>query len=262
MSSTELLAAGQLDDAIAAATEEVKKAPRNVHARIFLFELLAAAGQWERAQKHLDVLADQEEKMVEGIASYRGVLDAERLRARLFTTGQGEPQQVTLAPAEAGPRLTALRHLVAGELPDAKRLLDEAEAARPALRGVADGTPFDDVRDADDLLAGVIEVISQGRYGWLPVNRIRRLELDPPKLFRDTLWAAATITLTDGMTAKMLLPTRYPGSESQADPQLRLGRTTDWVDRGGVVRGVGQRTLVLGEEARTLLEIRELTVEG
>src|SRR5262249_52941140 len=122
MDAAALLKVGQLSAAIEAATQDVKSVPGNVRARIFLFELLAAAGEWERAQKHLDVLGDQAAAMQEGVLSYRAVLDAERLRTRLFTSGEGEPQQVTPTRLDPEPHLTALRRLRAGEAAEAGRL--------------------------------------------------------------------------------------------------------------------------------------------
>jgi type VI secretion system protein ImpE len=52
----------------------------------------------------------------------------------------------------------------------------------------------------------------------------------------------------------------YAGASGEADETVRLGRFTDW--RGGdgePVRGVGQRTFLVGQESRTILEIQEIT---
>ncbi len=262
MSAADLLKAGQLNAAIDAATQDVKSSPRNANARIFLFELLAAAGQWERAQKHLDVVADQATAMQEGIASYRAVLDAERVRARLFASGDGAPQQVTPSPVDAEPQLAVIRHLARGEVAEARKLLDESEAARAPRRGTIDGTPFDDFRDADDLLAPVLEVISQGRYGWIRFADVAKIELPAPKFFRDLLWAPADVTLTSGFRSRMFVPCRYPGSETSPDDAIRLGRTTDWLEDRGPVRGLGQRAFVAGEELHDMLETREVGFEA
>ena len=57
----------------------------------------------------------------------------------------------------------------------------------------------------------------------------------------------------------MFLPNVYPGSASHPDGLVRLGRMTDWQDRGeGVVRGSGQKVFLVGEEARTLPELGEV----
>ena len=44
---------------------------------------------------------------------------------------------------------------------------------------------------------------------------------------------------------------------------MRLGRMTDWRGgEGGPVRGVGQRMFVVGEEDRSIMELKELTFNG
>src|ERR1700692_4357265 len=52
----ELYQAGQLQAAIQALTAEVKANPADGPGRIFLFELLSFAGDWDRAQKQIEVL--------------------------------------------------------------------------------------------------------------------------------------------------------------------------------------------------------------
>ena len=49
------LRAGNLDQALEALFVQVRDAPRDAAARVFLFQLLAAAGQWARARVQLDV---------------------------------------------------------------------------------------------------------------------------------------------------------------------------------------------------------------
>ena len=55
----ELFDQGQLGAAIDAVTAEVKSNPTDLQRRTFLFELLCFAGQWDRAEKQIDVLAQQ-----------------------------------------------------------------------------------------------------------------------------------------------------------------------------------------------------------
>jgi type VI secretion system protein ImpE len=55
----ELLDAGKLAGAIEAATAEVKANPTDVPRRTTLFELLCFAGDWDRAEKQIDVIGQQ-----------------------------------------------------------------------------------------------------------------------------------------------------------------------------------------------------------
>lgn len=57
MNATELLRAGQLNQAIQALGAELRDHPSDARRRTFLFELLCFAGEFERAAKHLAVLA-------------------------------------------------------------------------------------------------------------------------------------------------------------------------------------------------------------
>lgn len=258
MQARELLQQGKLREAIDAATAAVKGAPTDTGTRILLFELLSAAGEWERARKQLAVVADQAPDMAEGVRSYQGLLEAEQARARLFSDGTGAPQRMTLLPLDPEPHLGALRRLRAGDPAGARALLaagpDPDE--RPAtVDGVAAG-PF---RDADDLLAPVLEVFANGLYGWIPIAQVARLAFEPVKTFRDLLWRPVAVTLVNGAESTLLLPTRYPLTERADDPALLLARATDWRDEGGVVSGVGQRAFLAADDLRYALEIQ--TVE-
>jgi type VI secretion system protein ImpE len=262
MTARELLQQGNLTAAIQAATQDVKATPGDTRARIFLFELLAAAGEFERAQKHLDVVAEQAPGMVEGVRSYRGVLAAELARTRMFATGEGAPQRMTLLPLDPEPSLTALRRLHVGAATEAADLLARAAERRPARPGTLDGRRFEDFYDADDVLAPFLEVIANGLYGWVPFAQIAKLAFEEPRFLRDLLWRSVTVTLIGGESSNMFVPVRYPGSERSGDDRLRLGRATDWHDAGGVVRGVGQHTLVAGDDPCLVLEAREITFDA
>jgi len=114
----------------------------------------------------------------------------------------------------------------------------------------------------DDLLAPFLEVIANGLYGWIPFAQISRLTFEPPRFLRDLLWRPVTVTLPDGATSAMFVPVRYPGSEAASDDALRLGRGTDWIETGGVVTGVGQRTFLAGDDPCTIVEASEIVFEG
>jgi len=46
--------------------------------------------------------------------------------------------------------------------------------------------PFDDLRDADDIMGGTFEVLTTtGKYFWIPMERIVTATFHPPKRPRD-----------------------------------------------------------------------------
>jgi type VI secretion system protein ImpE len=258
MGAHELLQQGNLTAAIDAATQDVKAKPGDVAIRVLLFELLAAAGEFERAQKHLDVITDKSPDMAQGAGSYRAVLTAEVARAKLFARGEGAPQRMTYVPLDPEPMLGALHRLRSGAAAEAASMLAQASDGRPPRPGAVNGRRFDDWRDADDLLAPVLEVIANGLYGWIPFAQIARMTFEPPRYLRDLLWRPVTVTLLGGESSAMFVPVRYPGSETSSDDTLRLGRSTDWRDTEGVVTGIGQRTFLAGEDACAILEAKEI----
>jgi type VI secretion system protein ImpE len=115
------------------------------------------------------------------------------------------------------------------------------------------------IRDADDLLAPVLEVITAEGYFWAPWENVQFLLVPPPQHLRDLLWAPARLATEDGLLGEVHLPNLYPGSYRHPDQAVRLGHMTVWTDAGsGIVRGSGQKMFLAGGEPRTLLEIGEI----
>ncbi len=78
---------------------------------------------------------------------------------------------------------------------------------------------------------------------------------------RGTCFGPARLMLKDGATGDVLLPALYPGSHEHADDQIKLGRAVDWsTPVEGLVRGTGVKTFMIGDDAPTLLEWRELLI--
>ena len=57
MDADQLLRDGDLDGARSALVETVRSNPADARARMFLFQLLAVAGEWDKAHTHLEALA-------------------------------------------------------------------------------------------------------------------------------------------------------------------------------------------------------------
>src|ERR1700674_1172216 len=96
MNATELFRAGKLSQAIQAAAVEVRDHPTDIRRRTFLFELLCFAGEFDRAAKHLSLLAEKNADAEIGTLLYRSALTAERQRESLF-----EKREYPAASAEA-----------------------------------------------------------------------------------------------------------------------------------------------------------------
>jgi type VI secretion system protein ImpE len=258
MRAKELLDAGELTPAIELLGAELRSQPGDVFRRTFLFELLCYAGELTRAERQLDAIGHRgaEPATRAGVAFYRGLLEAERQRARLFEGGEGRPRFLLEPPPSVEVHLEALGHLLAARPAEARAALERAAALRAPVRGTTAAGPCDDLRDADDLLAPVLEVYAPIGYCWVPWEQVQSLEIPPPQSLRDLLWAPARFAGPDGQGGEVFLPTLYPGSCAHADDQVKLGRKTVWLDAGaGIVRGVGRKLLLVGDEASTLLEL-------
>jgi type VI secretion system protein ImpE len=258
MTAKELFDAGDLSGAIGALTQDVKAAPTDARRRTFLFELYCFAGDLDRADRQLDVIAHQDAMAEAAVQVYRNVLHAERTRRRVLGTGLA-PEFLRDPPEDVRLHVEAAARLGGGEIAAAAALLARAEAARPALRGTVDGRTFEDLRDCDDLLAPVLELIVLRDYVWLPFAQLRELELAPPERPRDLLWAPVRLVLDDGTRHRGYVPALYGGSHEHPDDRVKLGRMTDWVaDGAGPTRGRGQRLLLVGDDDLPLLELRRL----
>jgi type VI secretion system protein ImpE len=253
-----LLRAGKLDDAIAAANAALRKAPTDLNPRVLLAELLVFAGNLERADVILDAASAIDPSAALVVAEFRQLLRADMARRQLFRDGR-VPEFLSDPTETQRLQLAALVALRAGDLAEASRQAEAAEAARPHTPGRMGDTVFDDLRDIDDLLAGSFEVLTTtGKYFWIPVERVEALEFHPPKRPRDLLWRRASMSVSEGPDGEVYLPAIYVAADPQTDA-MRLGRETDWRQAdGGPVRGAGQRVFLLGDDDVAMMDLGDL----
>jgi type VI secretion system protein ImpE len=261
LTAEELLKAGQLDQCLQALQDRVRKEPAAARHRIFLFQLQAVLGQWQKALNQLSVLGEMTAETLPMVETYREALRCELLRTEIFAGkrsplvfGQPEPWMARL--------LQALTLSATGQQEEAQALRAEALEAAPATQGTLDGQRFEWLADADTRLGPMLEVIASGRYSWLPFQRLRHIRFDPPTDLRDLVWTPAHLTLANGGELTALCPTRYPGSEAHPDAQIRLCRRTEWQEPvAGASFGLGQRMLCTDEGDHALLDVREVHLQ-
>jgi type VI secretion system protein ImpE len=120
--------------------------------------------------------------------------------------------------------------------------------------GTVDDQPFDWIADADSRLGPMLEAIINGNYYWVPFHRIQRIQLEAPEDLRDLVWTPAQFTWANGGQSVGLIPTRYVGSETSEDSQIRMSRKTEWSDMGDdEFFGLGQRILATDGHEYSLL---------
>lgn len=231
MTPKQLYQAGKLNDAIAALGAELRDNPADVQRRTFLFELLCFAGDYDRAEKHLNLLADQSPQAKLGAVVYFSTVHAERLRADMF-------RKKDFPPADP----------------------DEED-----IKGTLNGKPFEYIEDADPRIGLRLEVFAAGAYLWIPFKHIVSIEMEAPKRVRDLLWIPTLVrtgpAFKDKELGEVLVPVLSPLSSDDADDNVKLGRVTDWRGSGADAVPVGQKTLLVDGEDIPILEVRKIEFE-
>jgi type VI secretion system protein ImpE len=230
MTARELYHAGKLADAIQALGAELRDNPTDTKRRTFLFELLCFAGEYDRAVKHLDVLAGQGPDAATGALLYRAALNADRMRNDLF----------------------------------AKRDYPEARDAEP-VAGTLNGKAFEAIEDADPRVGPRLEIFAAGQCMWLPLAHIASIEMEAPKRLRDLLWAPALVRTGPAFKGtelgEVLMPALCPLSFRHTDEAVKLGRTTVWEEQeNGDIIPFGQKMLLVDGEEFPILELRHLEI--
>lgn len=250
---------GDLDGARAALIEVVRSRPADPQARMFLFQLLALAGEWDKARTHLNTLAQLSPEAQMLSVAYGQAIEAERQRAAIFAGQQSMTLLIDSAWAQGVA--DAITHFSAGRTAEGEAARDQAFDAAPELSGTIDDTPFDWIADADARFGPTFEAIVGGRYGLVPFDAIERIESEGPKDLRDIMWYPVQIALTSGQTVAAMLPARYPGTETAGSGVEKLGRGTSWVAESWGDRGIGQRLFSTSDgEDHPLLSVQTLTI--
>ena len=227
MTARELFQAGKLNEAVQALNVELRNDPTDVRRRTFLFELLCFAGEYDRAEKQLAILAEGNKQTDMGALLYRAALHAERVRQETFEK----------------------KDFPAG-------------TEQQAVSGTLDGKPFETLEDGDPRVGPRLEVYAAGAYLWIPFQHIESIEIQPPKRLRDMMWAPALVRTGSAfkMTelGEVLLPVICPFSFKHADDNVRLGRATVWEESGGETVPIGQKVFLADDEDIPFLEVRKI----
>jgi type VI secretion system protein ImpE len=229
MNARQLFQAGRLDEAIEALGAEVRDNPTDAQRRAFLFELLCFAGQYDRAEKQLNVLGSGGRDAEMGALLYHAALHAERLRQEMF-----EKENFPLTSARV-------------------------------VGGTINGQAFESITDADPRIGPRLEVFAAGQYMWLPFEHIETVRVEAPKKLRDLLWAPAIVrpakTFKGLEMGEALLPAIAPLTWRHPDSAVRLGRVTEWKAlANGDHAPIGQKMLLVDDEEFPILELRELEI--
>lgn len=262
MPAEQTLREGSLTESLARLQEQVRKDPSNAKHRVFLFQLLAVLGDWDRALTQLNVAGDLDASTLAMVQAYREAIQCEVLRGDVFAGRRspvvfGEPEQWVAMVIEA------LKAAAEERYPQAVQLRDEAFEAAPAASGSIDGQAFEWIADADSRMGPILEAIVNGRYCWVPLHRIQDVHIEEPADLRDLVWMPAHFTWANGGESVGMIPTRYPGSESSEDDGIRMARKTEWIKRTPeLFVGLGQRMFATNAGEYPLMDVRRIVLEA
>ncbi|MGI9013141.1 MAG: type VI secretion system accessory protein TagJ [Phycisphaerales bacterium] len=252
---------GNLDEALSALSAQVRDNPSNVELRTFLFQVLAVRGDWERALTQLNVNAELDDITLAMVQTYREAIRCELLRKAVFA-GERTPVITGEPPVWIAPLLEALRLSAQGNHAAAQQLREAAFEQAETISGNIDDQPFQWIADADTRLGPVLEVIINGRYSWLPFERLARIDIEKPSDLRDVVWMPAHLQLANGGETVALIPTRYPGSEMHENDAIRLARLTEWNEvAAGAYEGAGQRIFATDQDEHAIMDVRRITLD-
>jgi type VI secretion system protein ImpE len=219
---------GKLREAIKALGEELKSNPLDAKRRTFLFELLLFSGEYDRAEKQLDLLAGANAEAAAGTLLYRSALHAERTRQAMFANRETPP------------------------------LREE-----PVHGGTWNGNSFSDLVDSDPRIGANLETFIAGSYTWIPIHYVRRIEIEPAINLRDLVWARARVETSSDFRlqelGEVLIPVLCPRSSRHPDEPVQMGREAAWEDDETYGQiPFGAKMMVIDGVDVPLLEIRSV----
>ena len=261
MGAEQSLRDGNLEASLQQLKEQVKADPGNAELRVFLFQLLAIQGQWDRALTQLNVAGELDAAALAMVQMYREALQCEAYRAEVFS-GKKPPHFFGKPEEWMAMCVEALSHATEGRSKQAADLLARAYESAPATSGAINGDGFEWIADADSRLGPFLEAVISSTYYWVPFNCIHRIDIEEPEDLRDMVWAPAHFTWANSGEVVGLIPTRYPDSEASEDPLIQLARKTEWLDQGDEqFFGLGQRVFTTDINDYSILEVRDIVLQ-
>jgi type VI secretion system protein ImpE len=163
-------------DMLAGALAAVKASPTEPSVRMKLFRVFCLTGQWDRAVIQLDTASGMDAELAMTSLLYKQAIACEQFRAQVFAGSRtpvvlGEPQ----------PWLAWMIEALRSDPDRAASLREQALEAATALPGSLNGEEFEWLADADPRVGPVCEAFIDGKYYWLPFDRIAEVAIEPPR---------------------------------------------------------------------------------
>ncbi|MEN4567268.1 type VI secretion system accessory protein TagJ [Pantoea agglomerans] len=261
------LASATLGETLADVTRQIQANPANADLRAAFVQLLCLSGNWSRAQAQLQswlALSPQAQPTVNLLQQ----AIAGELQRDAVLRGQADPVLPGSAWHWCDTLLAALQAETAGDVARGSTLRAEAlelAAANPGTATQQDQpTAFSWLMDGDSRFGPVCEVISQGRYYWIPFAAIREMQFQAPASVTDLVWRHTRVQLVDGSEQVCQIPARYPLLAASDERFLRAS-VTEWQPLGedpDQFIGQGQKMWLSDSAEFSLLSLQQVAFDS
>lgn len=261
------LANASLSEALADVTRQIQASPASADLRAAFVQLLCLAGNWSRAQTQLQswlALSPQAQPTVNLLQQ----AIAGELQRDAVLRGEAQPVLPGSAWHWCDTLLAALQAEAEGDAACGSALRAEAlelAAANPGSATQQDQpSAFSWLMDGDSRFGPVCEVISQGRYYWIPFAAIREMQFQAPASVTDLVWRHTRVQLIDGSEQVCQIPARYPLLAGAEERFLRAG-ATEWQPLGDdpdQFIGQGQKMWLTDSAEFSLLSLQQVLFDN
>lgn len=249
---------GDLEAAIGLTKSAIRNDPTESQLRFLLFELLSVRSDWEGASNQLVAFSELMGRQSPLPIVFNKVIEGEVVRKHVFL-GEVAPTIFGEPPSWISGLTESVSLISKGKFKEGAALRSAAMEEAPAVSGSIDSVPFEWMMDGDSRLGVLFEAIINGKYFWVPQNRLRSISFEPPTQIRDLVWIPATLEIESGSELAAFVPARYPGAGTWSADPLRLSKKTEWeTPIEGSYQGLGQRVLMTNDGEFPLLEIRQI----
>lgn len=264
---------GNLETALVNAKEYVRDNPECEQGRSLLLQLYLFAGEFDKASRQLDVLELNHQADPASFINLKLIaemINAAIKRREFF-------RQVTELPLmfeEDRPWLEPAYQLLSAfqagalEAGQVEQLLDQARQEFNFSCLTQDDPEAGLLIEPDDMTAPLLEVFTpKSGYSWLAWHNISSVEFFPYEKPIDLMFRRALIKRIGDDPSASPMPVYVPvvyAPTPLTDTNASMGRVTDWVasETTGLVQGIGQKCLLIGDELVPLLQIRALERAG
>lgn len=230
----------------------LKKEPDNRQSRGELIDILCILGEYERADKQLDMIAKQgPENMVKTMA-LRYLLRAAQARADFF-----QENRIPMFAIEPNELATKQLKFNTEKKP---KLLADINKITENLQITINGKDYVGFRDLDDRTAGCFELLSfNGNYYLVPFDIVTDITFYAKKSLIDLAWPQVHVRFNNEAEQDFIMPAIY--YNKNANEEMLIGRSTDWQEKQNINIGMGQKMFLCGDESITTLEIKTLILK-